>query len=148
MDEIMQLVFEVKENIPDGSYMKLVEKIAEVNPNKEMTVEYPYDTQGVNPVVSASPQEHINNLKRKYKSLVEKYNKDTTRYLKMIADLTEDNMKLRKEAEDWEDDDDEEDEWIPGPLILYHGFLTQTPLILQGGKFLSACDRPIKIFLV
>ena len=110
MDEIMQLVFEIKETIPDGSYMQLVEKIAEVNPNKEMTIEYPCDTQGINPVVSASPQDHINNLKRKYKSLVEKYNKETTRYLKMIADLTEDNMKLRKEAEDWEDDDDEEDE--------------------------------------
>jgi hypothetical protein len=32
MDEIMQLVFEIKETIPDGSYMQLVEKIAEVNP--------------------------------------------------------------------------------------------------------------------
>ena len=106
----MQLVFEVKENIPDGSYMKLVDKIAEVNPNKEMTIEYPCDTQGMNPVVSASPQDHINNLKRKFKSLIEKYNKETTRYLKIIVDLTEDNMKLRKEVEDWEDDDGEEDE--------------------------------------
>tara|TARA_R110002153_G_scaffold73871_1_gene192547 strand:- start:20 stop:352 length:333 start_codon:yes stop_codon:yes gene_type:complete len=110
MDEIMQLVFEVKENIPDGSYMKLVDKIAEVNPNKEMTIEYPCDTQGMNPVVSASPQDHINNLKRKFKSLIEKYNKETMRYLKIIVDLTEDNMKLRKEVEDWEDDDGEEDE--------------------------------------
>jgi hypothetical protein len=110
MDEIMQLVFEGKENIPDGIYKKLVEKIAEVNPNKDMTVEYPCDTQGMIPVVSASPQEHINNLKRKYKSLVEKYNKETMRYLKMIADLSEDNMKLRKEAEDWEEDEEEDDE--------------------------------------
>ena len=110
MDEIMQLVFEVKENIPDGSYKRLVEKIAEVNPDKEMTVEYPCDTQGINPVVSASPQDHINNLKRKYRSLVEKYNRETTRYLKIIADLSEDNMKLRKEAEDWEEDEEEGDE--------------------------------------
>ena len=101
----MQLVFEVRENIPDGSYKKLVEKIAEVNPNNEMTVEYPCDIQGINPVVSASPQDHINNLKRKCRLLVEKYNKETTRYLKMIADLSEDNMKLRKEAEDWEEDE-------------------------------------------
>ena len=106
----MQLVFEVKENIPDGSYKRLVEKIAEVNPDKEMTVEYPCDTQGINPVVSASPQDHINNLKRKYKSLVERYNRETTRYLKIIADLSEDNMKLRKEAEDWEEDEEEGDE--------------------------------------
>ena len=105
----MQLVFEVKENIPDCSYMKLVEKISEVNPDKELTVEYPSDTQGVIPVVSASPQEHINNLKRKYKALVEKYNKETTRYLRIIADLAEDNMKLRKEAEDWEEDDEEDE---------------------------------------
>jgi len=109
MDEIMQLVFEVKENIPDGSYKRIVEKIAEVNPNKEMTVEYPCDTQGINPVVSASPQDHINNLKRKYISLIEKYTKETTRYLRIIADLSEDNMKLRREAEDW-DEDEEEDE--------------------------------------
>jgi hypothetical protein len=27
-------------------------------------------------------------------------NKETTRYLKIIADLSEDNMKLRKEAEE------------------------------------------------
>lgn len=104
----MQLVFEVKENIPDGIYKRLVEKIAEVNPNKEMTIEYPCDTQGINPVVSASPQDHINNLKRKYKSLVEKYNRETTRYLNIIADLSEDNMKLRKEAEDWEEDEEDE----------------------------------------
>lgn len=110
MDEIMQLVFEVKENIPDGSYKRLVEKIAEVNPDREMTVEYPCDTQGINPVVSASPQDHINNLKRKYRSLVERYNRETTRYLKIIADLSEDNMKLRKEAEDWEEDEEEGDE--------------------------------------
>lgn len=104
----MQLVFEVKENIPDCNYMKLVEKISEVNPYKELTVEYPSDTQGVNHVVSASPQEHINNLKRKYKSLVEKYTKETTRYLKIIADLTEDNMKLRKDAEEWEEEEEDE----------------------------------------
>ena len=109
MDEIMQIVFEIKESLKDSDYMRLVEKISEVNPDKEMTVEYPCDTQGVNPVVSASPQDHINNLKRKYKSLVEKYNKETTRYLKIIADLSEDNIKLRKEAEDW-DEDEEEDE--------------------------------------
>jgi hypothetical protein len=109
MDEIMQLVFEGKENIPDGIYMKLVEKIAEVNPNKDLTVEYPHDTQGINPVITASPQEHINNLKRKYKTLVEKYTKETTRYLKLIADLTEDNMKLRKEVDEWEEDEDEDD---------------------------------------
>tara|TARA_B110000285_G_scaffold86256_1_gene98888 strand:- start:918 stop:1250 length:333 start_codon:yes stop_codon:yes gene_type:complete len=110
MDEIMQLVFEGKENIPDGIYMKLVEKIAEVNPNKDITVEYPSDTQGINPVVIASPQDHINNLKRKYRLLVDKYNKEATRYLKVIVDLSEDNIKLRKEAEDWDDDDEEGDE--------------------------------------
>jgi len=109
MDEIMQIVFEIKESLKDSDYMRLVEKISEVNPDKEMTVEYPCDTQGVNPVVSASPQDHINNLKRKYKSLVEKYNKETTRYLKIIADLSEDNIKLRKEAEDWEEDEEEDE---------------------------------------
>ncbi len=109
MDEIMQIVFEVKESLADADYMRLVEKISEVNPNKETTVEYPPDTQGINPVVTASPQEHINNLKRKYRLLVEKYNKETTRYLKIIADLSEDNMKLRKEAEEWEDEDLEDE---------------------------------------
>jgi hypothetical protein len=110
MDEVMQIVFEVKESLADADYMRLVEKITEVNPNKETTVEYPCDTQGINPVVTASPQDHINNLKRKYRLLVEKYNKETTKYLKIIADLSEDNMKLRKEAEEWEDEDEEEDE--------------------------------------
>lgn len=109
MDEVMQVVFEVKESLTDADYMRLIEKITEVNPNKEMTVEYPPDIQGINPVVTASPQDHINNLKKKYRLLIEKYNKETTRYLKIIANLSEDNIKLRKEAEDWEDDEDEED---------------------------------------
>lgn len=110
MDEVMQLVFEIKERLADADYMKLVEKISEVNPNKDVTIEYPCDPKGINPVVTTSPSEHINNLKRKYKSLVETYTKDTTRYLKIIADLTEDNMKLRKEVDEWEDVDEEEED--------------------------------------
>jgi len=110
MDEIMQIVFEVKESLVDADYMRLVEKITEVNPNKETTIEYPHDTQGINPVVTASPQDHINNFRRKYRLLVDKYNKETTKYLKIIADLSEDNIKLRKEAGEWDDEDDEEEE--------------------------------------
>ena len=110
MDEIMQTVFEVKEKLSDSEYKKLVDLISATNPNKDIVVEYPPDLKGVNPVVTASPQEHINNLKKKYKNLIEKYNKDTTRYLTMIADLSEENIKLRRDAEDWEDDDESEDE--------------------------------------
>lgn len=110
MDDIMQIVFEIKESLTDADYMRLVQKITEVNPNKDMTVEYPCDAQGINPVVTASPQDHINNLKRKYRLLVDKYNKEATRYVKVIVDLSEDNIKLRKEAEAWDDDEEEDDE--------------------------------------
>ena len=110
MDEIMQTVFEVKEKLSDSEYKKLVDLISATNPNKDIVVEYPPDLKGVNPVVTASPQEHINNLKKKYKNLIEKYNKDTTRYLTMIADLSEENIKLRRDAEDWEDDESEDEE--------------------------------------
>jgi hypothetical protein len=107
MDDIMQIVFEIKENLQDADYMRLVEKITEVNPNKETVVEYPCDTRGINPVVTASPQEHIQNLKRKYRLLVDKYNKETFRHLNIIADLSEENIKLRKEISDWEDEDED-----------------------------------------
>jgi hypothetical protein len=110
MDEIMQIVFEVKENLIDNDYMRLVEKISEVNPNKDITVEYPHDIHGINPIVTTSPKEHINNLKRKYRLLVEKYKKETIKYLNIIADLSEDNLKLRKEAEEWEEEDDDDDD--------------------------------------
>tara|TARA_R110002072_G_scaffold142663_5_gene288063 strand:+ start:1416 stop:1748 length:333 start_codon:yes stop_codon:yes gene_type:complete len=110
MDEVMQIVFEIKENLTDADYMRLVGKITEVNPTKDIVVEYPCDINGINSVVTASPKDHIHNLNRKYRVTIEKYTKDTTRYLKMIADLTEDNMKLRKEADEWDDDDLEDDE--------------------------------------
>ena len=109
MDEVMQIVFEIKESLCDSDYIRIVEKISDVNPNKETTIEYPYDTRGINPVVTASPSEHIHNLKRKFKLLMEKYTKDTTKYLKIIADLSEDNIKLRKEVEEWDHDDDEDE---------------------------------------
>ena len=105
----MQIVFEVRESLSDAEYMKLVGKISEVNANKDTAVEYPSDVHGVNSVVTASPQDHINNLKRKYRFLVDKYTKETTRYMKIIADLSEDNIKLRKEAEEWEDDIEDDD---------------------------------------
>ena len=107
MDEIMQIAFEVRENLPDNEYKRLVEKIAEVNPNKDITVEYPHDLNGENRVIVGTPLSHINRLRQKYKTLIEKYNKDTSRYMRIIADLTEDNLKLRKDAEDeWEEDDE------------------------------------------
>ena len=108
MDEVMQMAFEVRESLPDNDYKRLVEKISEVNPDKDVTIEYPHDIDGVNRVVVGSPLSHINRLKQKYKDLVEKYNKDTSRYLRIIADMAEDNLKLRKEAEEWEDDDDDD----------------------------------------
>ena len=109
MDEVMQIAFEVRESLPDNDYKRLVEKIAEINPNKDITIEYPHDPNGINKVVVGSPISHINRLKQKYKDLVERYNKDTTRYLRIITDLTEENIKLRKDADDWDDDDEDDD---------------------------------------
>ena len=107
MDEVMQIAFELRENLQDVDYKRLVEKIAEVNPGKGVTVEYPEDIDGVNAVISASPEEHIKKLKFAMKRAVEKYHRDTKRYLKHIMELSEDNMKLRKDAEEWDDDEDD-----------------------------------------
>ena len=107
MDEVMQIAFELRGNLQDADYKRLVEKIAEVNPSKDVTVEYPEDIEGVNAIVSASPEEHIKKLKIAMKRAVDKYHRDTRRYLKHIMELSEDNMKLRKEAEEWDDEDDD-----------------------------------------
>lgn len=103
MDEVMQVAFEFKEKLSDAEYMKLVEKIMEVNTSKHVDVMYGSRT------VSDTPMAHIQKLQRRYKHLSEKFNRETTRYMRIIADLTDDNMKLRKEISDWEDDDYEDE---------------------------------------
>ena len=101
MDEVMQVAFEIKEKITDAEYMKLVEKITDVNTSRHVSVNYGSRT------VSDTPMGHGQNLQQKYRQLTEKFNKETTKYMKIIADLAEDNIQLRRDLAEWDDDDDE-----------------------------------------
>lgn len=103
----MGLLFEVKEKLSDQEYKELSEAISKINPNKERTVEYPADLSGTVVVVTGTPTTHIGNLKRKLIHVTEKYNTETIRYVKHIAELSMEMLKLRK---DWEEDIEEEED--------------------------------------
>ena len=110
MEELMQLVFEVKDKLSDSEYKTISEKIASVYPHKDVTIEYPQDTNGNTSVVVAPMRDHVANLKRRIQFITRAYVKDTKRYLKHILDLSEENLKLRRQWEEENDDEDEDDE--------------------------------------
>lgn len=107
MEELMQLVFEVKDKLSDSEYKTMSEKIASAYPHKDVTIEYPQDTNGNTTVVSAPMRDHVANLKRRVNFITRAYMKDTKRYLKHILDLSEENLKLRRQ---WDEENDDEDE--------------------------------------
>lgn len=108
--EAMSILDEVKEKLSDAEYKRMAEALAAINPNKDFAIEYPVDLNGVVTVATVPAATHINNLKRRLTVLMDKYNRETRKYLVHIADLSTECLRLKKEWDEEEDDDDDDDE--------------------------------------
>jgi hypothetical protein len=107
--EAMSILDEIKQKINDDEYKRLAEALAAINPNKDVTVEYPADTEGLTTVVTTSEYLHIRHLKRRLNNMTVRYTRETRKYLVQISDLSAEMLRLKKEWDE-EEDDDEDDE--------------------------------------
>ena len=107
--EAMSILDEIKEKINDDEYKRFAEALAAINPNKDFTIEYPADLQGLTTVACTSAHNHIGNLKRRLTHMTERYARETRKYLVQIADLSAEMLRLKKEWDE-EEEDEEDDE--------------------------------------